>query len=46
VLSNVSIFIFPNGKVKAAGAKTIKQGVSSVKKWHKENPYPTKTKKK
>ena len=25
---------------KKASAKTIKQGVSSVKKWHKENPYP------
>lgn len=25
---------------KKAGAKTIKQGVSSVKKWHRENPYP------
>ena len=31
---------------KKAGAKTIKQGVASVKKWHKENPYPTKVKKK
>jgi hypothetical protein len=24
---------------KKAGAKTIKQGVASTKKWHKENPY-------
>ena len=23
---------------KKAGAKTVQQGVSSVKKWHKENP--------
>lgn len=30
---------------KKAGAKTIKQGVSSVKKWHKENPYPKPKKK-
>lgn len=27
---------------KKAGAKTIKQGISSTKKWHKENPYKTK----
>lgn len=25
---------------KKSGAKTIKQGVASTKKWHKENPYP------
>ena len=25
---------------KKAGAKTVKQGVASTKKWHKENPYP------
>ena len=25
---------------KKAGAKTIKQGVASTRKWHKENPYP------
>jgi hypothetical protein len=25
---------------KKAGAKTVQQGVSSVKKWHRENPYP------
>ena len=31
---------------KKADAKTIKQGVSSVKKWHKENPYPSNIKKK
>ena len=31
---------------KKACAKTIKQGVSSVKKWHKENPYPSSIKKK
>ena len=31
---------------KKAGAKTVKQGVASVKKWHKEHPYPTKSKKK
>ena len=24
---------------KKAGAKTIREGVASVKKWHKENPY-------
>lgn len=24
---------------KKAGAKTIKQGIASTKKWHKENPY-------
>jgi len=28
-----------------AKAKTVKQGVASVKKWHKEHPY-TKSKKK
>lgn len=25
---------------KKAGAKTVKQGVAAVKKWHRENPYP------
>ena len=25
---------------KKAGAKTVREGVASVKKWHKENPYP------
>ena len=25
---------------KKSGAKTIKQGVASTRKWHKENPYP------
>lgn len=25
---------------KKTGAKTIKQGIASTKKWHKENPYP------
>lgn len=25
---------------KKAGAKTIREGVASVKKWHKEHPYP------
>ena len=24
---------------KKAGAKTVREGVASVKKWHKENPY-------
>ena len=23
-----------------SGAKTVKQGVAAVKKWHRENPYP------
>lgn len=32
---------------KKAGAKTVKQGVSAVKKWHKQNPAAyQKTKKK
>lgn len=31
---------------KKAGAKTVKQGVASTKKWHKENPYPKIKKKK
>jgi len=31
---------------KKAGAKTIKQGIASTKKWHKENPYPKIKKKK
>jgi hypothetical protein len=25
---------------KKSGAKTIKQGISATKKWHRENPYP------
>ena len=28
---------------KKAGAKTIAQGVAATKKWHKENPYKTKS---
>jgi hypothetical protein len=31
---------------KKSKAKTVKQGVASVKKWHKENPYKIKSKKK
>jgi hypothetical protein len=30
---------------KMGRAKTIKQGVASVKKWHKDNPYKVKKKK-
>ena len=25
---------------KKAGAKSVREGVAAVKKWHKENPYP------
>jgi len=25
---------------KKAGAKTVREGVAAVKKWHRENPYP------
>ena len=25
---------------KKAGAKTVREGVAYVKKWHRENPYP------
>ena len=31
---------------KKSGAKTIKQGIASTRKWHKENPYPKIKKKK
>jgi hypothetical protein len=31
---------------KKSGAKTLKQGAASTKKWHKENPYSKPKKKK
>ena len=31
---------------KMGRAKTVKQGIASVKKWHKEHPYPKSKKKK
>lgn len=29
---------------KKAGVKTVKEGIASTKKWHKENPYHGNTK--